>query len=295
MKQPSNPLTISARNAGQVELKKYCPRCCWYLLRIKKMPFQFGMPGLMFYMEQVEKAFITAYLNKAESLPKHLKPFSRCTGSVEFPSVMHHFHEETGVIVSARPDMILSNPDGSLTLIDLKTSKPDGGGKEFLPQYQIQVIGYSWVANAERIGNVTAAGLIYGDIQVDSFVRDPLKLQSGEGFNVPFALSSHDVPLDYKRLTRCLTEVNKVWNAERPPKGVVGCKDCKLLTRFVDFENNLQLTDLRLDAAFPDYHLIRIQQDFDRRRTRPLPMEIEDLLSEDHWDEEGGMWSNWEF
>jgi hypothetical protein len=57
----------------------------------------------------------------------------------------------------------------------------------------------------------------------------------------------------------------------------------------------LQLTDLRLDAAFPDYHLIRIQQDFDRRRTRPLPMEIEDLLSEDHWDEEGGMWSNWEF
>jgi hypothetical protein len=24
-------------------------------------------------------------------------------------------------------------------------------------------------------------------------------------------------------------------------------------------------------------------------------MEIEDLLSEDHWDEEGGMWSNWEF
>jgi hypothetical protein len=208
---------------------------------------------------------------------------------------MHHFHEETGVIVSARPDMILSNPDGSLTLIDLKTSKPDGGGKEFLPQYQIQVIGYSWVANAEKIGNVTAAGLIYGDIQVDSFVRDPLKLQSGEGFNVPFALSSHDVPLDYKRLTRCLTEVNKVWNAERPPKGVVGCRDCKLLTRFVDFENNLQLTDLRLDAAFPDYHLIRIQQDFDRRRTRPLPMEIEDLLSEDRWDEEGGMWSNWEF
>jgi hypothetical protein len=52
---------------------------------------------------------------------------------------------------------------------------------------------------------------------------------------------------------------------------------------------------LRLDAAFPDYHLIRIQQDFDRRRTRPLPMEIEDLLSEDRWDEEGGMWSNWEF
>jgi hypothetical protein len=25
---------------------KYCPRCCRYLLRIKNMPFQFGMPGL---------------------------------------------------------------------------------------------------------------------------------------------------------------------------------------------------------------------------------------------------------
>ena len=60
MKQP---LTISARNAGQVELEKYCPRCCWYLLRIKKMPFAFGMPGIMFYMERAEQYFITTYMN----------------------------------------------------------------------------------------------------------------------------------------------------------------------------------------------------------------------------------------
>jgi hypothetical protein len=290
----NKPLTISARNAGQVELTKYCPRCCWYLLRIKKMPFQFGMPGIMFYMEHAEEAFIKAYLDKTGSLPKHLKPFNKCTGWIDFPHAMYHLHEETGVIVSARPDMILTNPDDSLTLIDLKTSKPDGGGKVFLPQYEIQVIGYSWVVNAEKIGDVTAAGIIYGDIQLDAFLEDPLKLQSGAGFNVPFELSSLEVPLDYKRFTKCLKEVNKVWNADRPPKGTADCKDCKLFTRLIDFENDLRITDQRFAAWYPEGRRSLIQQDFFRRHTRPLPTELEDLLAEDPSDREGGMLATWD-
>jgi len=286
-------LTISARNAGLVELAKYCSRCCWYLLRIKNMPFAFGMPGIMFSMEAAEKAFIRAYFDSNGNLPRHLKPFNKCTGVVDFPHAMYHLHEETGVIVSARPDMILQNPDGTWALIDLKTSEPDGGGKVFLPQYEIQVIGYSWVVNAEKIGKVTAGGIIYGTILLEDFLENPLTFRSGADFSVPFGMSSHEVPLDYKRFTKCLTEMNKLWQADRPPMGVDGCKDCKLWTGIVNFENDLRITDQQLAARLPEWRNKVVSQDFFRRNTRPSPTELEDLLAEEPLNEEG-MLAGWD-
>ena len=87
MKKPSTQLKISARNAGQVELEKFCPRCCWYLLRIKNMPFQIGMPGIMFYVEALEKAYIFARLLEVLQCRGTFGPFSRVhrASPISFP------------------------------------------------------------------------------------------------------------------------------------------------------------------------------------------------------------------
>jgi hypothetical protein len=288
-------LKISARNAGQVELEKYCPRCVWYLLRMKKMPFQFGMPGLMFYMEKAEKEFILAYLTKFDNVPKYFGPFADCIEPVEFPYSMSHYHEETGVDVTARVDMMLRKKDGKICLLDLKTAKPDGGGKVFRPQYEIQVIGYSWVTKASNIGEVGTAGLLYCDIQLDEFIKNPLKFKTDSGIVVPFQFHAHEVELDYSRLTRCLVEVNKLWQEARPPKGADKCKDCQLLTRLIDFESSRRSEDQRLFASFPDFRNFLHLQDYYRKLTRGPVGDIDTNLTDEEWDSEGGMWTEWDF
>ena len=100
----------------------------------------------------------------------------------------------------------------------------------------------------------------------------------------------------YPRFFKCLEEVNKVWKSERPPAGTAGREDCALLTRLCDFESQLRDTDQRFISAFPEQAHAVIQQDFFRRQTRRgYEIGLQDLLSEDTWDQEGGMWANWQF
>jgi hypothetical protein len=296
MKKSSTQLKISARNAGEVELKRYCARCCWYLLRLKNMPFRIGMPGIMFHLEAIQKAYILARLLEDSELPRQFGPFSKCTEPVQFPFSFFHEHKKTGVLVTAQPDMMLRKEDGNICLLDLKTSKPDGGGKVWLPQYEIQCIGYSWVTEQNGIGKVGTAGLVYCSVRDDEFKADPLKFKTGHGIVVPFDFEPHEVELDYPRFFKCLEEVNKVWKSDRPPAGTIGCEDCALLTRLCDFESQLRDTDQRFISAFPEQAHAVIQQDFFRRQTRRgYEIGLQDLLSEDAWDQEGGMWANWQF
>jgi hypothetical protein len=259
------------------------------------MPFQIGMPGIMFYMERAEKEFILSFLKKFDAVPKYFGPFADCTEPVEFPFSMCKHHEETGVDVTARVDMMLRKKNGEICLLDLKTAKPDGGGKEFLPQYEIQVIGYSWVTEAAKIGEVGTAGLLYCDIQVDEFTKDPLKFKTDSGIVVPFRFQPKEVDLDYSRLTRCLKEVNKLWQANRPPRGVDRCKDCQLLNRVIDFDNSLRGEDQRQCAFIPQYRPFLQSQEYYRTLARGYQQGLGEILGGEGWDPEGGMWANWEF
>jgi hypothetical protein len=289
-------LTISARNAGQVELKKFCPRCAWYLLRLKKMPFQFGMPGVMFYMEQCEKSFILAHLAKHGCLPKSFGPFATCIEPVEFPFRMTALHEETGVNVTAQVDLMLRRKDGSIALLDLKTAKANGGGEVFHPQYEIQVTGYSWVTQEANIGKVGSAGLIFCEIQNDAFKANPLKYAAGEGIVVPFNFAAREVELDYKRFAKCLREMSRIWDAARPPKGADGCKDCMLLNRLFDFEDNLRSTDALNARVFPRYRDEIISIHYLRDLARGTPQRLTIILEDEelHFDD-GGPWALWDF
>lgn len=289
-------LKISARNAGQVELAKYCPRCAWYLFRLKKMPFQMGMPGVMFYLEQCEKAFILAHLGKYQKLPKDFGLFSRCTQPVEFPFRMSAEHKASGVILTAQVDMMLRLPDGKIALIDLKTAKSEGGGAMFHPQYEVQLIGYSWVTEAAEIGEVGRAGLIFCEIDNDLFKDEPLAHSDDDGIVVPFHFTAHPVALDFDRLTKCLKEMNRVWNEPRPPQGAENCKDCALLTRLFDFESEMRSKDAMAASFSQDARNAFIGEEYKRAAARGTYQKLQDALgSEDKVDMEGGMWANWDF
>jgi len=259
------------------------------------MPFDKGMPGLMFYMERAEKEYILSYLKKFGRAPKYFGPYADCTEPVEFPFSMWHHHDETGVDVTARVDMMLRKKNGKICLLDLKTVVSDGGGKEFLPQYEIQVIGYSWVTEATKLGKVDTAGLLYCEIQIEEFILDPLKFMTDSGMVTPFRFEPFEVKLDYSRLSRCLKEMNRLWQAARPPQGADKCKDCQLFTRLIDFENNMRANDQRSFIIFPEYRNFLQAQDYYRNLTRRSAESLEVILNDDTWDAEGGMWANWDF
>ncbi|HZQ25297.1 MAG TPA: hypothetical protein VFA89_21090 [Terriglobales bacterium] len=288
-------LKTSARNAGQVALDKFCPRCCWYLLRIKKWPFQMAMPGIMFFLEQVEKATILAHLKQANKLPDYFGPFAGCTAPVDFPFRMEHMHPESNVLLTAQVDMILRTSSKNLAVLDLKTSRIGGGGSVFLPQYEIQVIGYSWVTQACKIGKVETGGLIYCQIQHEEFKQDPLSYADENGILVPFHFTPHVVELDYDKLTECLVELNGLWNTPHPPRGRENCADCALLSRVLDFEDHLRRTDA-VQARWSPFLLNEaIRHDYDRALARGTPQLLADEHTDEHrWDDDG-MWANWDF
>lgn len=289
-------LTISARNAGMAALKAYCPRCAWYLLKVKKFPFLFPMPGIMFFLEQCEKAFILAYLEKHGHLPKTFGPFCECTEPVDFPFRMRALPRETGVTVSAQVDLMLRNKDKTIALIDLKTAKSDGGGAVLHPQHEIQVIGYSWVTEEAEIGTVGSTGLIFCEVQQDAFKIDPLNFADEGGIQIPFAFKPHLVELDYKRFAKCLKEMKRVWEEPRPPKGAEGCKDCMLLSRLLDYEDNLRGADFMQVRIFPQYRDTFITIKYLRDLARGTPQRLKVILdnAEEHFDE-SGMVASWDF
>jgi hypothetical protein len=295
MSQPSTQLRISARNAGQVELDKYCPRCCWYLMRLKRVPFMMGMPGIMFHLEAIQKAYILAQLAEDGCLPRHFGPFSECTEPVKFPFSFFAEHKETGVLVTAQPDMMLRLEDGDICLLDLKTAKQEGGGKFYLPQYTQQVNGYSWVTEENGIGNVGKAGLIYCSVREDCFEEEPLEYKRRHGILVPFDFEAHEVELDYPSFFDCLDEVNKVWHSRRPPAGKNGCKDCELLVRLCDFELELRASDQEAKGISLKDTQETLTQDFLRRHIR----DRNEIILPDGYAEEpsdhDGMWLNWDF
>ena len=292
----NSTLKISARNAGQVALEKYCPRCCWYLLRLKHWPFQFGMPGIMFYLEQAQKAYIFKYLKKFRKLPESFGSFSDCTEPVDFPFSMEAFHEESGVLVTARADMMLRMPSGNICLLDLKTSKVEGGGKMFLPQYQIQTIGYSWVTEAAGVGKVEKAGLIYCQIQHEIFKQDPLDFSDESIILMPFEFIGHEVDLDYERFTECLKEMNRLWNEPSPPRGADNCKDCALLSRVIDFETSLRAEDSYQALSSSGMRDVIYTRQYDRVLARGNDALQRSLDWETSRDELGdGLWDHWDF
>jgi len=284
----STPLKISPRLAGQVEIAKFCPRCLWYELRLKRFPFGGIMPGVMFYLERTQKAFIKAFLAEHGQLPKYLGPFAGCTEPVEFPFRMSALHEDTGVQLTAQVDMMLRNADDTICLLDLKTSKFDGGGAVFHPQYEIQVTGYSWVTEQSGLGDVGKAGLIFCEIQTELFEEDPLGYETESGILVPFNFRAVEVELDYSRLTRCIKQVLKVWDDDHPPKGTEGCKDCGLLTRLFDFEDELRGRDALNAALFPRLRDAVFTQQYYRALSRNIPQWLHDAIQEDFlWDQPG--------
>lgn len=252
---------ITPRNLGGITLKKYCPHCFWYLLRLRFHP-PFGSFGAAIFrsLQDIQEAVVGHFLGKDGCLPKEFSPFCDCCGRADFPRHWSKFKYQhpSGVYLYGSPDEIFALSNGHLCVIDHKSARNKGKDDPFHSQYHVQVVGYGDIAeNGLELGVVDSAGLLYWEIQADAVTKAPADHYSKGVLTVPFVPKPLEVEVDYSMLDPLLKEALKLWNAKTPPDAVEGCPDCKKLNLLFAIEQEIEGHDRDLLHRFGMYQDIR--------------------------------------
>lgn len=258
-------LRITAKRLGMILLTNYCCACLWFLLRLRfDPPFnQFG-GAIWNDMEAMQKALVGHYLETTGCLPDKFGSFTDIVSRLDYNGhwSKYGYMHDSDVWLYGAPDEIFKLSDGNLCVVDHKTAHDRGAEDEFLPEYQIQVIGYGNIAEVGlELGRVTKGGIFYWDVQRKSVIEKPQKYVRDGCLCPPFAVSPVEVEMDFSRLDPLFKELKKVWKSKTPPAtGLENCKGCKRRNALLAIADSLLAEDQRAYDRAP-----YLQQDAARR------------------------------
>ena len=180
---------------------------------------------------------------KTVHFPEEFDPFCDLVGRVNYPRHWSKSPAQTrfrGVLLYGVPDDIFWVSDGSIAIIDHKTAQPRADDP-FLPCYEIQVIGYSFIAEfGLDLGEVSKGGLFYWGAEYKDVVAEPDKFYRDKTLMMSFSPKPHAIEIDYSRLDAPLKEAVKLWEAKTPPERTDKCKDCKKLDALFAIETEIR-------------------------------------------------------
>jgi hypothetical protein len=214
----------------------FCPRCFWYMFQMRfRTLFDHGMPGIMFHMDAFEKRIVEAHLNEHGEFPEWLKGLN-CIDTVDFPRKMTMEFPKYDVTLVGMPDAVFLQANKELCVVDYKTAICKGDGDKYLPIYQAQLLGYTHLLEANNIGTVGSAALVYFENILKDFQLEPLDLLTPGGFDVPFHVEIHSVKINCEDLDPLLKQLREFADMKVPPRGRRKCPDCALLQKLLDGE-----------------------------------------------------------
>jgi PD-(D/E)XK nuclease superfamily len=304
-KSTTTDLTITPKRLGLIEMDSFCPRCFWYLLRQKfHPPFDHFGGAIFSNMEQSQMAVVGHLLEEGKGLPEEFDPFCDLVCRIDFPRHWSKFKHtlDSGVLLYGVPDDLFEVSDGSIAVIDFKTAQPKGSDDPFMPCYEIQVIGYSFIAEfGLNLGEVSKGGLFYWGSEYKDVVAAPGKFYRNKKLWMPFAPKPHAIEIDYSRLDKPLEEAVRLWEARTPPERTDKCKDCKKLDALfaieAEVEKQLGLSDqLVLSGSGHDRRAVQyvIRRVYNRQSARSSALlELRDDAMELTFAADG-MVANWE-
>ena len=229
-------IRVSPRHLGMLNSPEFCKRCFKGLIDLRfQPPFAFPMPGLMHNMDRFEKKIVQAHLAEHDELPKWLSGLG-CSGTVEFPEKMTIDFPEYDLTLVGKLDEVFLNAAGRLYLVDYKTARCKGEEDEFMPTYQTQLLGYTWLLERNNIGTVDSAALVYFENKLKDYEETPLDLLTEEGFTVPFGIKIHEVEIDRDKLPPLLKRFREIADLQAPPEGNADCENCGKMQRLLDAE-----------------------------------------------------------
>lgn len=234
----NDKIRVSPRHLGQMRRADFCPNAFRIGISLGfRYPFEFPMPGLMFNMDYFEKHLVNAHFEAEGSLPKWLKALG-CTRPVEFPAKLTEEIDDLDLTLVGMPDAVLRKNNGDLVVVDYKTAKCKGADDPFMPVYEAQLWGYARLLEANDIGKVTGASLVYFENDLGDFKDSPLDLFSGEGMTVPFTVRLHTIKIDLKALDGLLRAFRKFADMTGPLVKC-DCTTCVRLQRLFEIQKKL--------------------------------------------------------
>lgn len=299
-----SPLAISPRNLGLILVMLFCPRCFWFLMRMKfHPPFDKGGGAIWTYLQQIQEAQIGLHLDRNGCLPKEFAPFCDIKERIEYPKHWSKFRyqHKSGIVLYGVPDELFRLSNGGLCVIDHKSAINKGKDDPFLPIYHSQTVGYGDIAqNGLDLGTVTKGGLLYWEIQ-----REPVIAKPGDHYEqgnvwIPFAPKPLELEMDPALLDAPLKIAKSLWLSETPPEGREGCKDCfkteALLALGGIAEGAEEAKDRNTLATFGNYPVVVkdvLKRRFHRKHDRIAA--LADLQSMAIDFDSDGIASHWEF
>ncbi len=229
-------LRISAKDLGSFALPGFCPRCAWIKLQTKnKLPYQI-FPGIFSSIDSYTKKYVCSYFQRYGKFPDWL------ASQAEFVDLIkgtHHskfntLDQDTDVLLTGVPDEILMLRDGSYFILDYKTSRYTEAQDSLLPLYEVQLNGYAYIAERNRLSPVKKIALAYMEPQTALTEENVEKVETENGFYMPFSGKILQLNLNPGIIPRYLREARKLYEQPSPPPSKEGCKDCLLLNNLIE-------------------------------------------------------------
>lgn len=223
----ADPHPISGGNLGGLALPGFCGRCFWLGLH-RDLPFQMGFPGVFSSIDSFTKNAVRSHFNREARLPPWFPDIGPVAGyeptlsSRKFRST----DPETSVVLTGVPDDIFRLKDGSLHIVDYKTSRFTATQDALRPKYEVQLNSYAWIAEHLGMGSVSGLSLLYLEPVTEDDARPP----GGPGPAMGFTPRRVEVKLQPDRLLPPLMRRFRDLHASAsPPVGETGCEDCAAL------------------------------------------------------------------
>jgi hypothetical protein len=220
------------------------------------------MPNILNSLDLQEKQVAQVLLDRNGVLPKYFGSFCDAVEILPIENVSG-FHQETSIELFGKPDLVLRDAAGFVSVIDNKTAQAKPPEHALSAMYRAQLNFYGYLLEkADSSTVVSRVGLLY--YSVSSLTDDEVFKNTGDdNMWALFRPSMHEIDYDPENIVvPLLRRVRALIDSTEAPKGNSDCKDCELLKAFQDC---LSVTDSS-GVKFMDQK--ERQQYFSRERHR---------------------------
>ena len=221
-------LTISAGELSYYASSRFCSRCAWVRRHVRPLPYQ-SFPAIFSAIDRYTKLIVHSHFDRDEALPPWLGALGEVQAYIKPPHWRKYSitDQATGATLRGEADGIFRMVDGSITIVDYKTSSYTSGQKAMFPGYEVQLNAYAYIGERLDLRPVRQLALVYMEPQADEGTARAPQLVGNAGFSMMFEGTVVPVELKPDRLIPpLLRRACEIGDMETPPERSLGCSDC---------------------------------------------------------------------
>jgi hypothetical protein len=228
--------TISVKNLAGLAMSDACPRCFWLQANLGfKAPWAI-FPGVFQHLDGYTKKVTETWMKlHPGTVPPWLTQVP--AGSTQLPcphwSKFSFKDPVTGITLRGTPDERFMLPDGTVAILDYKTSSyTPKKADTLLPLYSAQLSGYAWLTENLEQRKTSVTCLVYNSPPDPKAVTPTQSEILDDGFTMRFSAISLTVDIGPWQIPALLQKAAGILNGP-VPGGRCGCKNCDTVAQLL--------------------------------------------------------------